>query len=85
MKNVPAETQHLIYRKSDGGWGVIVPVVSEDYKCTLEGTEDGLTAKLFSWYDGLTSCAGLAFVMSEGGRPVQADGELREIRAVTSQ
>lgn len=66
---VPPETQHFIYRKTDGTWGVIVPVVSEDYKCVLEGTPDGLSAKLFSWYSELTSCTGLAFVMAEGEDP----------------
>lgn len=69
VSDIPAETQHLIYKKQDGSWGVIVPVVSEDYKCVLEGTPDGLIAKLFSWYDDLTSCTGLAFVTAEGDDP----------------
>ncbi|MBQ7313207.1 MAG: hypothetical protein IJW81_06450, partial [Clostridia bacterium] len=69
LTDVPPETQHFIWRKTDGSWGVIVPVVSEDYKCVLEGTPDGLTAKLFSWYGKLTSCTGLAFVMGEGDDP----------------
>ncbi len=69
LTTVPAETQHFIYRKTDGTWGVIVPVVSENYKCVLEGTPEGLSAKLFSWYDGLTDCNTLAFVMAEGNDP----------------
>lgn len=66
---VPPETQHFIWKKTDGSWGVIVPVVSEEYKCVLEGTPDGLCAKLFSWYGELTSCTGLAFVLAEGNDP----------------
>ncbi|MGN1345711.1 MAG: Sip1-related alpha-galactosidase [Eubacteriales bacterium] len=69
LTEAPTEIQHFIYRKTDGRWGVIVPVVSEDYKCVLEGTPDGLAAKLFSWYGELSSCTGLAFVMAEGEDP----------------
>ncbi len=69
LATVPPETQHFIYKKTDGTWGVIVPVVADDYKCVLEGTPDGLSAKLFSWYDGLTDCESLAFVISEGNDP----------------
>ena len=46
---VPAETQYLLIRYSDGTCRVILPVVSEDYKCVLEGYENGLRAVLFSW------------------------------------
>ncbi len=66
---VPEETQLLIYEKTDGTYGVIVPVVSEQYKCVLAGTEEGLVAKLFSWYEGLTACKGLAFLWGEGENP----------------
>ncbi len=69
-RDTPIETQHFIYRKADSGtWGVIIPVVSEDYKCILKGTPDGLTAVMYSWYGELTSCTGLAFVMAEGENP----------------
>lgn len=65
---VPHDTQLLLYRKNDR-WGVIVPVVSADYKCVLEGTENGLKAVLFSWYSELSDCRGLAFVTAEGEEP----------------
>lgn len=70
FQDVPEETQGLIYRKSDGTFGVVLPVVSEKYKCVLCGAEHGgLTAKLFSWYEHLNSCDALAFVYAEGENP----------------
>lgn len=45
-------------------------MVSETYKCVLRGEEDGtLTARLFSWYEGLTSCRGLALALKTGENP----------------
>lgn len=70
LKDVPEETQGLIYKKRDDTFGVILPVVSEKYKCVLCGSENGgLTAKLFSWYDHLNYCDALAFVYAEGKNP----------------
>ncbi len=70
LKEVPDETQGLIYEKADGMFGVILPVVSEKYKCVLCGSENGgLTAKLFSWYDSLNYCDALAFIYAEGENP----------------
>ncbi len=68
---VPEETQMFLYQKPDGVRGIIVPVVSENYKCVLEGTADGLTAVLFSWCRDLTECRGLAFVTAEGNDPYE--------------
>ena len=68
--DVPDETQGLIYRKTDGTFGVVLPVVSEKYKCVLCGAENGgLTARLFSWYEQLHACDALAFVYAEGENP----------------
>lgn len=66
---IPDETQTLVYRRKNGTFGVILPVVSEQYKCVLKGTESGLVARLFSWSNGLTTCSGLAFVCGEGEDP----------------
>jgi len=68
--HVPGDTQLLLYRRGDV-WGAIVPVVSEDYKCVLEGTESGLKAVMFSWYGGMTSCRGLAYTAAEGPDPFE--------------
>ncbi len=67
---IPDETQGLIYEKKEGGYGVILPVVSGQYKCVLAGTASGkIQAKLFSWYEKLTDCRALAFVYAEGENP----------------
>ena len=36
---VPDVTQELVYKKKDGKFGVIIPVVSENYKCALVGKD----------------------------------------------
>lgn len=76
LSEIPDETQGLIYEKEDGTFGVILPVVSEQYKCVLAGatTETGeeiVLAKLFSWYEGLVNCKGLAFLWAEGDNPYE--------------
>ena len=70
LKDVPDETQCLIYEKVDGKCGVIVPLVTKQYKCVLSGGENGLYARLSSYYDLLHSCTGYAFVYAGGRKPV---------------
>ncbi len=70
LSAVPNETQCLIYKKKDGSFGVILPVVSDRYKCVLTAGPDGsLTAKLFSWYEGLREIDALALMYGEGSDP----------------
>lgn len=70
LKQIPDETQGLLLRHGDGRFTAVLPVVSETYKCVLRGEEDGtLTARLFSWYEGLTSCRGLALALKTGENP----------------
>ena len=38
LSGIPDETQGLIYEKHDGRFGVILPVVSAQYKCVLCGS-----------------------------------------------
>ena len=71
LREVPRDTQFLLYRDPDGRWGVIVPVVDRDYKCVLEGSPDGLTARQFSWFEGLRECSDLAFVWAAGEDPFE--------------
>ncbi len=60
------ECQYFVYRRTNGVFGVIVPVVSEDYKCILVGRGEKLAARLFSWKEGLGECDTLACVTAEG-------------------
>lgn len=72
LYDVPDETQGLICKKNDGSYCVILPVVSERYKCVLCGWEDGkLIAKLFSWSDKLTACKALVCMIAEGDNPYE--------------
>lgn len=67
---MPDETQGLIYKKTDKNFGVILPVVSEKYKCVLKGNKkNAVTARIFSWCENLTYCDALAFVCAEGDNP----------------
>ncbi len=70
LKEAPDNIQCLIYRKKDC-YGVCLPVVSDDYKCVLYGSERGGEAKLFSWYQGLNVIDAPAFVYAEGCDPYE--------------
>lgn len=70
IKDIPRYTQGLLYKKTDGLWGVIIPVCDREYKCYLEANEKyGLFARIFSWKEGLTECSAFAYVSAEGENP----------------
>ena len=71
LTKVPRDTQSLVYRTQGGTWGVIIPTVDKDFKCVLEGTEEGLAAKQFSWFCGTVMSGDLAFVWAEGDDPYE--------------
>lgn len=64
--NIPDETQALIYKKSNGIFGVILPVVDKEFKCVLKTENNRLCARIFSWYDKSLRCDTLAFMHAEG-------------------
>ena len=64
-------SQCLLYKKQDDSWGVVLPLVTDDYKCELYGTERGAEAKLFSWCEKLNECNAPAFVWCEGDNPYE--------------
>ncbi|MCQ2433579.1 MAG: hypothetical protein MJ175_13330, partial [Clostridia bacterium] len=69
LSKVPDRTQGLIVKKKSGGYCVLLPMVSDTYKCDLKGGEHGLTAVLFSWYDKINRCDAPAFCYAEGDDP----------------
>ncbi len=78
--SVPDETQGLVCKLKNGSFQVILPVVSEQYKCVLCGkNETEITAKLFSWYDHLLNCKALAFLYAEGENPAQLFEECAKV------
>lgn len=66
LKTVPARTQGLIVEKKNGMFCVFLPMVSEYYKCDLQGEEAGLSAVLYTGYDKLNRCKAPAFCYMEG-------------------
>ena len=66
FSDVPDETQALIYRKTDGIFGVILPVVDKEFKCVLKTENGRLCARIFNWYDKTLRCDTLAFLHAEG-------------------
>lgn len=78
LDDVPDDTQGFVYEKTDGTYGAILPVVSEKYKCVLCGGKNCIEAKLFSWYEKLTSCHALAFLYGEGDSPYELLEECAE-------
>ncbi len=65
LREVPDETYCLIAKEGDG-YTVLLAVTGDTYKCVLEGTPEGLTAKLFSWCEGLNRCDAPAFAWGHG-------------------
>lgn len=69
--DVPPETQLLLYQKRDGSYGVLLPIVGDDYKCVLlgaEGSPDAVEARLFAWKP-THRCCSPAFAWAEGPDP----------------
>ncbi len=72
FSDIPDQTQALICKMTDGSYITILPVVSEQYKCILCGTQmEQIQAQLFSWYEKLNSCSALAFVWAQGENPYE--------------
>ncbi len=71
VAQVPDETHCLMGKKPDGSYLVILPVTGAEYKSVLEGTETGLTAKLYAWETGMNCVNTPAFVCGEGSDPFQ--------------
>ena len=60
LSKMPQDTQCLIYQKANGVYGVLMPVVSEQYKATLKGNQDGgFDIRIYSWYENLKTVKGV--------------------------
>lgn len=69
LSGIPDDTQGLIYKKSDKTFGVVLPLVSKEYKCVLFGENEKIVAKLFSLQSGINRIEVPAFVYAEGENP----------------
>jgi len=68
---VPANTQALLWKKSGGGYGYILPMCSGEYVTSLCGRDGRLCAVTLSSYDRLNTCETTAFVYAEGENPYE--------------
>jgi len=68
---IPDETQGFVAKHADGKYTVILPVVSEFYKCVLTSIPETkeFCARLFSYVETLDECNALAFVYGETDNP----------------
>ncbi|MCQ2451253.1 MAG: alpha-galactosidase [Clostridia bacterium] len=81
-KDIPNQTQGLFAELSSGEYTVMLPVVSENYKCTFIGTDDGfIRAELVNWYKGMTECKCLAFLFATGDDPYKLIYECARVGA----
>lgn len=72
QSGIPNETQMLVVKHNDGSFTFVLPVVSEKYRCTLYGDENGIHAKLFTWLDGIDEVNALAFTYMHTDNPGKA-------------
>ncbi len=70
FKDIPGDTQALTVKNGDM-FTYILPVCSEQYKCTMKGDTGGFKFQMYSWCVGLNRCNGLAFVIGEGENPYE--------------
>lgn len=66
---VPDRTQALLYKKNDGRFGFLFPLVGEDYKAELRGTPDGIEMYIFANVSDMSKCSTPALIAGEGAEP----------------
>lgn len=72
LQQMPDETQILVLEKENGEFRVVVPVVNDKYKCVLKGGKNcDFSIRIFSWYDKLYDCKGLACIYADGKNPAE--------------
>ncbi|MBR5223935.1 MAG: hypothetical protein IKV81_07215 [Clostridia bacterium] len=72
LSEIPNDTQCLIYQKANGTYGVMMPVVSEQYKATLKGNANGgFDIRIYSWCEKLKTVKGFVAVYAEGDNPFE--------------
>ncbi len=67
--DIPRNTQALLWRDDEGDFGVIFPVCSDTYKCTLASIDGKLHACFASYCDTLDNLDAPAFVCGKGEDP----------------
>ncbi|MEI3319155.1 MAG: hypothetical protein V8R90_01230 [Eubacterium sp.] len=81
LSKIPNRTQALLYKKTDGKYGFILPIVDKRYKAALRGNENGAELYLFAVTSPTSPTATRSRLFTcEGDEPVHADERLREAR-----
>lgn len=89
LGDMPNTTQFLIIERRDGLFEVLVPIVSEKYKCLFEGKDGNtFTARVFSQYKNLYECDCPAFAYAIGENPLEltekcVEASLKELSSST--
>lgn len=68
---VPANTQALLWRREEGGYGYLLPLSDGGYVTSLESCDGELSAVIRSNCDSLDRCETAAFVAGEGNDPYE--------------
>ncbi len=66
---VKENTQMLLWKKKNGGYSCILPLVSGDYVTMLQSVDGKLCAITKSFCDSLKTCESTAFLYGEGDQP----------------
>ncbi|MCI8387013.1 MAG: hypothetical protein HFE63_00915 [Clostridiales bacterium] len=69
IAKIPNKTQALLFKKKNGCYGFILPIVDEKYKAALRGSDAGMELYLFANVSNLDNCETLAFIYGEGDEP----------------
>lgn len=69
--DIPEETQLLVISHKNGKYTVILPVISDIYRCVLKGdlNSNGLIASVYTQCNNIKECNALAFVYCECDNP----------------
>lgn len=78
LKKNPHDTQLLLIKNTDGSFTAVLPVCGDKYKTVIEGDDSGCYAKVFSWYDKLSTIDTLCFVYGSGNNPYKLVHDLTE-------
>ena len=67
--DIPAQTQYLLWQKSDNSFGVALPMISGDVKAALRGSEDGIVVTMQGALPGTEPEEAVLLCIAEGDDP----------------
>jgi len=67
--DIPAGTQYLLWQKTDGSYGVALPLICGDVKAALRGAEDGVIVTMQGAFAGFEPEEAALLCIAEGDDP----------------